>query len=418
MARISPDWSRIALLLVALVVVAGALKLAAIAILPVVAALLLCLLLWPLRRVLARVMPRWIAAGLCCLVLAVMLLAVGGWGWYAVDRALDRFEGSREQYVQQYQSLRSTLTGWGVPQGMVPAMGALEGQGEGQGQGGADGEDRDGADGGGSNRAEDEKPREAPSESEPEATLEGVGDRPDTPAERRARSADMRERITRLVAGGVRTTLGVVVALVLTLFLAYLALVEGDRWASWARTRWRPDFYSTMAGLVHTWSRQTRRHFFAKTCSGVISGAATGLWLWAMGVPMPLVWAMLTLLLNYVPNVGAFVSGAPPTLLAIVELGWGPGLAVAAGLWVIETLVGNLIDPKLEGDFLRLSTFVVLASMVFWGWLWGVVGAVLSPVLTAGLWALYEQRERLLAPGRTITRGAGPGERTREAPTG
>lgn len=415
MAQASPLWSRIALVAIAAVVVAGALNVAAIAILPVVAALLLCLMFWPVRQWLARVMPRWIAAAVCCVLMTAVLGAIGGWGWYAGVRAIDRFEQSQDQYVRQYQSLRSTLTGWGVPETMVPRASQTNPSQTNPDQTEPDQNEPD------QNEPDQSDPTQTEPDKDDPTQAEGVdyggeqaGEQADDQAgdgRPAARSTDMRERLTRLVAGGVRTTLGVVVALLLTIFLAYLALVEGDRWANWARTRWHPDFYATVGELVGTWSTQTRRHFVAKTCSGLISGTATGLWLWAMGVPMPLVWAVLTLILNYVPNVGAFISGAPPTLLAIVELGWGPGLAVAAGLWAIETLVGNLIDPKLSGDFLKLSTFVVLASMVFWGWLWGVVGAIMSPVLTAGLWALYEQREQLLSPGRPLGRTPRPGER-------
>lgn len=376
MARMSRNWSQIALIAIAVVAVGAALKLAAIAILPVVAALLLCLMFWPLRQVLARLMPRWIAAAVCCLIMIAVVGAVAGWGWYAGSRALDRFQESRGQYIEQYENLRSTLTSWGVPETMVPSASEAD-------------------------VAQDESPSQ---EARAHVPMDDAWQPVDTREEQRASTVDIRERVTRIVAGGVQTTLGVFVALLLTIFLAYLALVEGDRWAQWGRRQWQPAFYSTVSELVHTWSKQTRRHFLAKTCSGLISGTATGLWLWAMGVPMPWVWAVLTLILNYVPNIGAFISGAPPTLLAIVELGWAEGLVVAAGLWVIETVVGNLIDPKLEGDFLKLSTFVVLASMVFWGWLWGAAGAVMSPVLTAGLWALIKHHEQLLGNGRPITK--------------
>lgn len=380
MPNLSRNWSQIALITAGVVAAGVALKAAAIAILPVVAALLLCLMFWPLRRFLARFMPAWIAAALCCVIMIVVMAGIGGWGWYAGSRAIDRFEQSRGQYVEKYENFRDTLTEWGVPEKMIPRAGETEPAIDDQVGGASERSDPPG-------QADSNEADGAPGERT--ATTNNGGMR-------------IRERLTRAIAGGVQTTLGVAVALVLTLFLAYLALVEGDRWAQWAQKRWQPGFYSTVSVLVATWSKQTRRHFLAKTCSGIISGLATGLWLWIMGVPMPWVWAALTLILNYIPNIGAFLSGAPPTLLAIIELGWAEGAIVAGGLWLIETLVGNLIDPKLSGDFLKLSTFVVLSSLVFWGWLWGVAGAVMSPVLTAGLWALYEHREQLLGNGRHI----------------
>lgn len=393
MPNLSRNWSQIALITLGVVAAGVALKAAAIAILPVVAALLLCLMFWPLRQWLARAMPRWIAAALCCVVIIAVLSGVIGWGWYAGSRAFDRFEQSRGQYVEKYESLRGTLTEWGVPKQMVPRLGEAEPAGDDQ-----DGDEQDG---------DESEPTDPPGQAELTEADGAPGERTDittgtTTTANNNGVTRIRETLLRAIAGGVQTTLGVVVALVLTIFLAYLALVEGDRWAQWAHKRWQPGFYSTVSVLVATWSKQTRRHFLAKTCSGIISGVSTGLWLWIMGVPMPWVWAALTLILNYIPNIGAFISGAPPTLLAIVELGWTEGAIVAGGLWTIETLVGNLIDPKLSGDLLKLSTFVVLVSLVFWGWLWGVTGAVMSPVLTAGLWALYEHREQLLGNGRPM----------------
>ena len=209
------------------------------------------------------------------------------------------------------------------------------------------------------------------------------------------------------VVGGLRSALGVMAAILLTVFLLYLALWEGDRWDLWARKHLTFRRYSEARALVHLWSKQTRRYFLAKTISGLISGGATALWLWIMGVPLPLVWGALTLLLNYVPNIGAVISGLPPTVLALIELGWWEGLIVAGGLIAIETLVGNLVDPLLGGNFLGLSTFVVLASLVFWGWLWGIAGAVMAPVLTAMIVSAFRQWPE----GREVSR---PGDEEHE----
>lgn len=341
--------ARWALLCVAVVVVAGALKLAAVAILPIVAALVLTLMLWPTRQWLTRFMPRWASAMLCTAILIAIILLVGGFGAYAATSAMDRFQNDRQEYIDQYQSFRKTVTGWGLPEATLPRL---------------------------------------------RTTTEGVDSETETigTTDRRwAISDDVRSRLGSLITGGLRSVAGVAAAILLTVFLAFLALYEASEWNKWVHTRIAEHRFRFLHDLVATWSMQTRRYFIGKAIAGVVSGSATGLWLWTMGVPMPLVWALFTLLLNFIPNIGAVISGVPPTLLAIVELGFTEGLIVGAGLVTIEVLVGNLLDPVLQGNMLDISTFAVLVSLIVWGWLWGIMGALLAPVLTATLFTAVKR---------------------------
>lgn len=344
--RMLSPTARWALICTAVVVVAGALKIAAVAILPIVAALILTLMLWPVRQWLVRFLPRWAAAMLCTAILIAGILLIGGWTAYAATTVMDKFQEDKQRYVDQYQSLRETVTGWGVPGATLPELHIT-------------GEDT--------------------------ADTAASPGPPPTSNQRWALSEKTRARLSSLITGGLRSAAGVGAALLLTVFLAFLAYYEGSGWNAWLHKRIREHRYRFVHDLVTTYSAQTRSYFIGKTISGIVSGVATGLWLWFMGVPMPIVWAVFTLLLNYIPNIGALVSGLPPTLLAIVELGWTEGLIVAAGLATIEMLVGNLLDPFLQGNMLQLSTFVVLASLVVWGWLWGIMGALLAPVLTAAV---------------------------------
>lgn len=209
---------------------------------------------------------------------------------------------------------------------------------------------------------------------------------------------DLRRGIAMLVTGGLRSAAGIAAALLLTVFLAFLALLEGERWAAWTREHLSRGLYEALDEFTAEVSSQTRWYFLGKTIGGLVSGGATWLWLLAMDVPMALMWGVFTFFMNYIPNVGALISGVPPTLLAIVELGWGGGLIVGGGLFVIETLVGNLVDPFVQGSMMELSMFVVLASLIFWGWLWGIAGAVMAPVLTAVLIAAAQAFREMPVP--------------------
>lgn len=392
--------AKIATVVLGVVAAAAALNVAAVAVLPVAAALLLTLMLWPLQSRMSRYVPRWIsAAGITSLAMGVLLMAML-WGWYSVDAAISQFQDSRQKYVDTYQAAQDWLIGIGVPDQAMPDV-----------PNGVESPSRDDGDGGhaaDASAGNDGPPPGSDGASSADSPAPIGADRPnrerdgdwrwatgDAAAARdeRDRVMAMRhwEQVASFVVGGLRSIVGVVAAILLTMFLLYLALWEGKSWDEWARRQLSSERYAEVRALVHLWSRQTRRHFLAKTISGFISGGATALWLWIMGVPLPIVWGVLTLLLNFVPNIGAVISGLPPTILAVVELGWWQGLLVAGGLAAIEALVGNLLDPMLEGGMLGLSTFGVLASLIFWGWLWGIAGAVMAPVLTAGIVTALKQ---------------------------
>lgn len=130
-----------------------------------------------------------------------------------------------------------------------------------------------------------------------------------------------------------------------------------------------------------------------KTAISLLTGAAATLLCWAMGVDFAIIWGLLTFLLNYVPNLGSIVATVPPVLLCFVQYGGGKAFLLAAGLSVIHMAVGNMLEPRLMGQGLGLSTLVVFLSLVFWGWLFGPVGMLLSVPLTMMMKIGLESKE-------------------------
>lgn len=121
---------------------------------------------------------------------------------------------------------------------------------------------------------------------------------------------------------------------------------------------------------------------------GVKSGVSllTGFCVWllltAFDVQYAVLWATLSFLLNYVPNIGSILAAIPIVLQAFLLNGFSVGIIVLAGVVAINMIIGNILEPRLMGKKLGLSTLVVFLSLLFWGWLLGTVGMLLSVPLT------------------------------------
>ena len=362
--------SRWAVIVLAAVVVCAALREAAIVIMPVAVSLWLAAAVWPLHARIARLTTPWVGAAVSTAVVTLAGALVVGAVWYTVDSAAEEFRRSQGQYEQRYDQARQWLVDHGAPTRWIPPLDPREADPEGP-QGRPPEEGR-------------------PDPAETVASALAPGD----PRDARDRAdgswfGRLPDRAARhlavVISGGLRSGVSLAAGAALTIFLMALLLGEFPTWRRAAEHGLDPPHRAALADGVRDWARHVRGHLWAKTITGLVSGVATGLWLWFMGVPLPVVWGVLTLLLNYIPNIGALLSGIPPTLLAAIQLGLGEAAIVAAGLVTIEVLIGNLLAPLIEGDILDLSPYAVLVSVVFWGWLWGAVGAALSVSLTSAL---------------------------------
>jgi AI-2 transport protein TqsA len=124
---------------------------------------------------------------------------------------------------------------------------------------------------------------------------------------------------------------------------------------------------------------------------GVLSmvSAATGIlvfvFLRLVGVDLALLWGLLAFLFNYVPNIGSILAAIPAVLLALVQLGPGSALVVLLGYLTVNMVIGNVIQPRLMGRDVGLSTLAVFLSLILWGWLLGPVGMLVSVPLTSAI---------------------------------
>ncbi|MCH1570014.1 MAG: AI-2E family transporter [Longimicrobiales bacterium] len=120
-----------------------------------------------------------------------------------------------------------------------------------------------------------------------------------------------------------------------------------------------------------------------KTVISLATGLILGSWAYAMGLDFPILLGRTAFLLNYIPTVGSIIAAIPAVLLSVILYGTlGHAILVAIGYVTVNTVFGNIIEPNLMGRRLGLSTLVVMLSLLFWGWAWGPLGALLSVPLT------------------------------------
>lgn len=125
-----------------------------------------------------------------------------------------------------------------------------------------------------------------------------------------------------------------------------------------------------------------KKYLAMKTAISLATGIIITIWLTILGVKYAIVWGLITFLLNFVPNIGSIIAAIPACALAFVQLGAGTAALTALGYIVVNTVIGSFIEPRLMGRRLGLSTLVVFLSLVFWGWILGPMGMLLSVPLT------------------------------------
>lgn len=131
--------------------------------------------------------------------------------------------------------------------------------------------------------------------------------------------------------------------------------------------------------------RETQKYLLVKVLTSTLAATLVFFVLHALHIELALFLALLLFVLHFVPNVGAAVAMIPAVLVAFADRGPGTALAVGILYIFINTVVGNLLEPKLLGQTLGLSPLVVLLGMLFWGFMWGSLGALLAvPLLMLG----------------------------------
>jgi AI-2 transport protein TqsA len=167
-----------------------------------------------------------------------------------------------------------------------------------------------------------------------------------------------------------------------------------------------------IARITFSITGQIRRYLSLQFLISFTTGVLVWLALQIIGVDFAVTWGALAFFLNFIPTVGSIVASIPPILLALVQFypSLWPGVVTLLSVMTIQLGMGNALAPKVMGDQLNLSPVVVLLSLLFWGWLWGIVGALLSIPIAAAIKIVCENIQTLhpisvmMGSGKTFRR--------------
>jgi predicted PurR-regulated permease PerM len=153
-------------------------------------------------------------------------------------------------------------------------------------------------------------------------------------------------------------------------------------------TAGKSQFLSGLSSLAVSMNSYITTKAMLSLLTGVLISAG----MWLLDVEFALLWGFLAFLLNFIPNIGSIIAAVPAVLLSLLE-----GDPLLTGMMItlyllVNTLVGNMIEPRFMGQRLGLSTLAVFLSLVFWGWVFGPVGMLLSVPLTMVIKFIAEQQ--------------------------
>jgi predicted PurR-regulated permease PerM len=213
--------------------------------------------------------------------------------------------------------------------------------------------------------------------------------------------------IVRLVSSVGGTVIGVATALFFV--VSYIIFMAADA----ARYRDAERVFGAgrrpVLARIRRLNTGIRRYYVVNASFGAVVAIIDGLALWALGVPAPIVWAVLAFVTNFVPNIGFVLGLIPPAVLGFVVGGWPMLLAVIAIYCVVNVVLQVLVQPKFVSDAVDLSLTLSFFSVIFWTFVIGPLGAILSIPLTLFVRALVLEGDpgslwlRWLSGDRTAT---------------
>jgi len=198
-------------------------------------------------------------------------------------------------------------------------------------------------------------------------------------------------QITALVSGAIGDFTSFIGNLLLVLLLLMFMLSEKVPMVSRIAMALSKARGEELQRIVAAIDSKLRHYLFIKTLMGLVTAALAALILIVGRVDFVIFSALLIFFLNFIPTIGSLIGTAFPVMIAFLRYGFCLRLLlITAGLMVMGFVMGNVVEPQVMGKNLDLSPIVIVLSLIFWGWLWGVVGLFLAVPITSALKIICE----------------------------
>lgn len=183
-----------------------------------------------------------------------------------------------------------------------------------------------------------------------------------------------------LIASIATLVSNVMLILLIVAFLLFESAGIGDKLLFLLKRQWHHN--SQEENPFSLAAHDIQKYLAVKTLTSLATGLLVGLWFTILGIDFALLWGVMAFLFNYIPNIGSFIAVTPPIFIAFIMQGPATAFATGLGSFIVNFIIGNIVEPRALGKALGLSPLIVLVSMVFWGWLLGPFGAIISVPLT------------------------------------
>ena len=190
------------------------------------------------------------------------------------------------------------------------------------------------------------------------------------------------------VAGGLFASIGNVIGSFFLVFIIYIFMLFEVSVFSRKIKLVNPK----SVGSVDNVLKSLVKYFGIKTLTSFATGFFIALGLYILGVDFPILWGFLAFILNFIPSVGSFIAAIPAVLLSLILLGPFWMLVTIIMYLVINTLIGNIIEPQLMGRNLGISPLFVFIAMIFWGFILGPIGMLIATPLIIMIKIILDSR--------------------------
>ena len=192
--------------------------------------------------------------------------------------------------------------------------------------------------------------------------------------------------ITNFIAGFFTSFLSVFGDFILILFYVIFLLSEMGNIKERVRIAFKNDKAESIISTLDRIFVDVRKYIIGKTLISLILGTLSGLLLWIFGVDFYFIWGFLIFLMHFIPSIGALIAITLPSTVMFLQFDniFTP-IFVTIMLLVLQNVIGNIVEPKFLGDQLDLSPLLLLLSLFLGGYIWGIVGMVLSVPLVSML---------------------------------